>query len=124
MTMKLATCYFPLDDAHFATAIEPLVQRRPKAIAFLRRIGCLGLAVHSVGVPSMTLIPMMEGGDPPRLLGREEAIQLGATEEELQEFSTLQTEENIAITAKWQWGPPTFSFEKKNEAKALAKEST
>ena len=125
MTMKLEHCVFLLDpdDKQFAPIIETLARRRPKAVAFLRRIGCYGLAIQSVGTSMMTLVPMMEGGDPPRLLGRQEAKELGATEEELNEFSTIETEEDIAFTPKWQWGPPTFSFEKKNEAEALAAEA-
>jgi hypothetical protein len=78
------SCYFPLDGSiEFEEKFEWLDARRPKAMAFLRRIGCKGLQIRSVGSGFIKFVPILDDNEP---ITFEAAHKLGMTEEEDRQF--------------------------------------
>jgi hypothetical protein len=96
-------CYLPLDGSiEFEEKINWLDRRRPKAMAFLRRIGCKGLQLRSVGSGCIKFVPITEDNTP---ITFDEAHTLGMTEEEDRQFDVALEPESgwLLIVERWRF---------------------
>ena len=105
--------YLKFDDELFDEVLQPLDVRLPKAMAFLRRVGCVGLKVDSVGTSIITLVPLLSLGEGYEVLTRGKAKALGMTSEEEQQFVRRPDEpEKLFFCEPWQWRAPRLSRQK------------
>lgn len=103
-TTVTQSCYFPLDGSiEFEEKLGWLDARRPKAMAFLRRIGCKGLQLRSVGSGFIKFVPISDDNTP---ITFTTARELGMTEEEDRQFDVaLQgTDDWLLIVEQWHFG--------------------
>jgi hypothetical protein len=106
--------YLPFNDPEmFGDALRPLEERLPDAMAFLKRIGCVGLKIDTVGSHAITLVPLMPTIGAHEELTRTRAKELGMTEHEEEQFITRTDQpDKLYFSEPWQWGPPRFHWQK------------